>query len=158
LKEGDRMTVIAQDVFTIAMQLMDETSSDGTYAGYDNDYKKKSWPILTLLQAELADIDTSLVAITDPTTALQLDDRTCLTALPYGLAAHLLLSENESKASFFNARYDELKASIPSSITMIQSIYKINHYEDQQPSTPSTMIDGGSFLDPDTVIYDGGEW
>lgn len=152
------MTVIAQDVFTIAMNLMDQESSDGTYAGYPDDYKKKSWPILTLLQAELIDINTTLTSITDPSTVLQLDDRTCLTALPYGLAAHLLLPEDENKASFFNARYDELKASVPSSITMVQSVYKLNHYDDQQPTQPTTTIDGGSFLDPDTVIYDGGEW
>jgi hypothetical protein len=152
------MTVIAQDVFTIAMNLMDEQSQDGSFAGYDNDYKKKAWPILTLLQAELADIDTTPIAITDPSNVLQLDDRTCLTALPYGLAAHLLLPEDQAKASYFNDRYDELKASIPSSITMIQSVYKVNHYEPPQPEQPTTEYDGGSFLDPDEVIYDGGEW
>jgi hypothetical protein len=158
LKEGEHMTVIAQDVFTLAMSLMDETSQDGTYAGYSDEYKKKSWPILTLLQAELADIDTTLTAITDPSNVLQLDDRTCLTALPYGLAAHLLLPEDESKASFFNSRYDELKAGIPSSITMIQSVYKVNPCEPPKPAQTETEYDGGSFLDPDQIIYDGGEW
>lgn len=152
------MTVIAQDVFTLAMNLMDEQSQDGTYDGYSDEYKKKSWPLLTLLQAELADINVSPTAITDPTTVLQLDDRTCLTALPYGLAAHLLLPEDQAKASFFNDRYDELKASIPSSFTVIQSVYKVNHYEDPQPTQPDAEFDGGSFLDPDEVIYDGGEW
>jgi hypothetical protein len=150
------MTVIAQDVFTLAMNLMDEISSDGTYAGYDNNYKKKAWPILTLLQAELLGADTTILAVTDPSNVLQLDDRSCLTILPYGLAAHLLISEDQSKASFFNDRYDELKGSVPSPITMVQSVYKINHYEEQQQT--ETVIDGGSFLDPNSGTYDGGEW
>jgi hypothetical protein len=118
--------MIAQDIFIMAMNLMDEVSSDGTYEGYDNDYKKKSWPILTLLQAELLNIDTAPTMITDSSNTLLLDDRTCLTVLPYGLAAHLLLSEDEAKASFFNARYDELKGSVPSSITSVQIDYSVN--------------------------------
>ena len=28
--------------------------------------------------------------------------------MPYGLAAHLLLGENDSMAAFFNAKYSEL--------------------------------------------------
>jgi hypothetical protein len=35
------------------MNLMDEESEDGTYTGYPDEYKKKAWSILTLLQAEL---------------------------------------------------------------------------------------------------------
>jgi hypothetical protein len=45
--------ITAQAVFITAMNLMDEDSEDGTFAGYSDDYKKKAWPILTLLQAEL---------------------------------------------------------------------------------------------------------
>jgi hypothetical protein len=151
------MTVIAEDVFTIAMNLMDEQSTDGTYAGYPDEYKKKAWPILTLLQAEIADFDTTLVAVTDSTNILQLDDRTCLTALPYGLAAHLLLPEDQSKASFFNARYDELKAIAPLSVTMIQNVYAIDPVE-TQPTNNAPNIDGGSFLDTNSGTYDGGSW
>lgn len=146
------MTVIAQDVFVMAMNLMDEESEDGTFDGYPDEYKTKSWPILTLLQAELVDINTTLAAVTDPTTVLQLDDRTCLTTLPYGLAAHLLLTDDQPKASFFNARYDELKASVPSSITMVQSVYKINPCEDT-PTTPDPPVE-----DDSADVIDGGEW
>jgi hypothetical protein len=119
--------MLAQDVFIMAMNLMDEQSQDGTYNGYEDEYKNKAWSILTLLQAELLGSDVVPTTITDPSNALLLDDRTCLTVLPYGLAAHLLLSEeNDSKASFFNARYDELKGSIPSSITTVQSVYTVD--------------------------------
>jgi hypothetical protein len=47
--------------------------------------------------------------ITNLTDTLQLDDVTARTILPYGLAAHLMLDENDSLASFFNQRYEELK-------------------------------------------------
>lgn len=47
---------------------------------------------------------------TDPmTTELQLDDVTSTTILPYGLAAHLMLQENPSVASYLNSRFEELK-------------------------------------------------
>jgi hypothetical protein len=152
------MTVIAQDVFILAMNLMDEQSQDGTYNGYSDEYKNKSWPILTLLQTELLSSEIAPTAVTDPLSVLQLDDRTCLTTLPYGLAAHLLLPEDESKASFFNARYDELKGSILSPITTVQSVYNIDGYEQPQPTQPAKELDDGSFLEPDEIIYDGGEW
>ena len=37
-----------------------------------------------------------------------LDDVLAQSILPYGLAAHLLLGENDALASFFNQRYTEL--------------------------------------------------
>jgi hypothetical protein len=46
---------------------------------------------------------------TDLNQTLTLDDITARTILPYGLAAHLLLTENSASASFFNQRYEELK-------------------------------------------------
>jgi hypothetical protein len=47
--------------------------------------------------------------ITAMTDVLQIDDVTARTVLPYGVAAHLLLTENSDSASFFNQRYEELK-------------------------------------------------
>lgn len=46
---------------------------------------------------------------TDLNQTLTIDDITARTILPYGLAAHLLLTENSASASFFNQRYEELK-------------------------------------------------
>lgn len=40
---------------------------------------------------------------------LLVDDITARTILPYGLAAHLLLTENSASAAFFNQRFEELK-------------------------------------------------
>lgn len=46
---------------------------------------------------------------TDLNQTLTVDDITARTILPYGLAAHLLLTENSASAAFFNQRYEELK-------------------------------------------------
>jgi hypothetical protein len=58
---------------------------------------------------------------------MQLDDVTARTIVPYGLAAHLLLTENQDSASFFNERFEELKKTAsktpPSATEMIQNVY-----------------------------------
>jgi hypothetical protein len=92
--------ITAQDTFVTAMNLMDEESEDGTYTGYPDEYKKKAWSILTLLQAELLPASASPSVITDNTSVFQVDDRTSLTVLPYGLAAQLLLNEDQNRAAF----------------------------------------------------------
>jgi hypothetical protein len=115
--------MLAQDVFIKAMDLMDETSSDGSFEGYDDDYKKKAWSILTILQNELLSTATD---ITDENSTLSVDDRTGKMILPYGLAAHLLLTENTQAASFFNDRYEELKRRRKASITPITDVYGIS--------------------------------
>jgi hypothetical protein len=43
---------------------------------------------------------------------IDLDDAIAQGVMPYGLAAHLLLGENDTLASFFNQRYEELKYEI----------------------------------------------
>ena len=50
--------------------------------------------------------------ITSFTAALPLDDGICQGVLPYGLAAHLLLGEDDDKASYFNQRYEEKLAQL----------------------------------------------
>lgn len=52
-------------------------------------------------------IPSVISAMTD---TLEVDDVTARTILPYGLATHLLLTENPDSASYFNSRYEELKA------------------------------------------------
>ena len=50
------------------------------------------------------------IEITDLAQTLQIDDITAITILPYYLATHLMLDENDSLASYFNGRFMELKA------------------------------------------------
>jgi hypothetical protein len=149
------MSVIAQDVFVTAMVLMDETSEDGTYDGYPIEYKNKAWVVLTMLQAELLPPTIPPLAITNNLNVLQVDDRTGLTVLPYGLAAHLLLTEDQNRSSFFNARYDELKRKRPATIVSITDVYGVKEFE-ETAAPIGVPIEGGSFLDPDKGIYDGG--
>lgn len=65
--------------------------------------------------------------ITALTDTMQVDDVTARTIVPYGLAAHLMLNENPDTASFFNGRYEELKAGSskkpPSASEMIVNLY-----------------------------------
>jgi hypothetical protein len=134
----------AQEVFITTMNLMDEETEDGTYTGYPDEYKKKAWPILTLLQAELTPASGSTTSIVNESSVFQVDDRTALTVLPYGLAAHLLMNEDQSRAAFFNARYDELKRKRPAVISKIVDVYAVTE-EAQQPATDVRVIDGGDF-------------
>jgi hypothetical protein len=157
-KEGDGM-VTAQDIFITAMNLMDEDSEDGTFDGYPLEYKKKAWKVLTLLQAELSPASTTPTVITDENSYCSVDDRTSLTVLPYGLAAQLLLNEDQNRAAFFNARYDELKRKRPAKITPIVDVYANAPEEDTtepQPTEPDT--DGGDFDFETPGIWDGGEF
>jgi hypothetical protein len=66
----------------------------------------------------------TIAAITD---SMQVDDVTARTIIPYGLAAHLLLTENADSAGFFQQRYDELKAIAskmpPAASEMIENMY-----------------------------------
>lgn len=144
------MTVTAQDVFVIAMNIMDEVSQDGTYDGFPDDYKKKSWSLLTMLQAELLPSSAEPLSITDNLSVIQVDDRTALTALPYGLSAHLLITEDQARASFFNSRYDELKRKRPATITTITDVYNVSEgYDDScdsiEADANNSDIDGGDF-------------
>jgi lysophospholipase L1-like esterase len=158
---GDSM-ITAQDVFITAMSLMDEESEDGAYTGYPDEYKKKAWPILTLLQAELLPASASPSVITDNTSIFQVDDRTGLMVLPYGLAAHLLLNEDQNRAAYFNNRYDELKRKKKAVITKIKDVYGIAPSEEETPATPTpteeTPTDGGDFLYESPSVWDGGEF
>lgn len=66
-----------------------------------------------------------VVATIDDT--LQVDDVTARTIMPYGLASHLLLTENADSAAFFQQRYEELKFNAsqmpPNASEQIENIY-----------------------------------
>lgn len=135
---------------------MDQVSQDGTFDGYPDYYKNKSWGILTNLHAQLLPANIAPLVISGPTTPLQIDDKSAITILPYGLAAHLLITEDMNRASFFNNTFDELKHTRPVQIIPITDVLGVGG-----PTTPpdtSVPIDGGSFLDPSSGDYDGGTW
>ena len=102
--------VTAQQVYDIALVLMDEVTETGNITTETPEYyRSKALNILTTLQTELIPLSVTPVPVTSMTQVLLVSDRTALLVLPYGLASHLLLSDDLTLSSFLNARYDELK-------------------------------------------------
>ena len=111
-------------VFEKAIHLMDEQSEEdgATLTDDTEEYKNRTPSILTVLCADLYTYSSGYKAsengmrpippmLTDfENSEIPLDDAICRGILPYGLAAHLLLGEDNTKASFFNQKYEELKA------------------------------------------------
>lgn len=125
------MAVTGQQVYESALVLMDEVTDTGQIlAGNPNYHTAKTKSILTLLQTELLPRSITPTVITDLEQDLLLDDRVALEVLPYGVAAHLILSEGGSgdsitKATFYNARYDELKRKRQATIEPITDNYGV---------------------------------
>ena len=108
-------------VFDRAIHLMDEQNeTNGKTRTQDTkEYEYRSLSILNVLRNELypysdtyevrsdgkRSVPPELTSMEQP---IDLDDALCQSVMPYGLAAHLLLGENDSMASFFNQRYMEL--------------------------------------------------
>lgn len=120
--------MIANDVYIAALKLMGEDSETGTDSGYTTEYQAKAWAIITILQAELLP-HVVPAPITNSTTTLQVSDWAGRMILPYGLAAHLLMEEDQNRAAFFNARYDELKRKRPVTIQKITDVYGVTYGE-----------------------------
>ena len=112
----------ANDIFDAAIHLMDEQNeTNGETRTQDTaEYRYRTLSILNTLRGELYPYSDTYVVNEDGTRAicpkiesfeqaLDLDDFIAQSVLPYGLAAHLLLGENDTMASFFNQRYAELK-------------------------------------------------
>lgn len=110
----------AQTVFELAMHLMDEVhESTGKVDTADTrEYKNRSIALLNVLRVECYPFsDTYEVSqpgkrpicpeIPDFITPIGLDDGICQGVLPYGLAARLLLGEDDEKAAFFQQCYEE---------------------------------------------------
>jgi len=123
----------ATDVFNIAMSLMDEIN-EATNLPNESDtaeYKARTLFILNALRGELYPLSDTFkyakkdgkrsiaVAITDWSSAINLDDDVCQSILPYGLAAHLLTDENPQSANFFMQRYEEGKARLQKGVPTV---------------------------------------
>lgn len=114
-------------VFDKAIHLMDEQNEmNGETQTVDTEeYRYRTLSILNVLRHELYPLSDTFEPGSDGKRyivpmlssfeqAIDLDDAIAQGVMPYGLAAHLLLGENDSMASFFNQRYEELKYSIGS--------------------------------------------
>ena len=112
-------------VFDKAIHLMDEQNElNGETRTVDTrEYQYRTLSILNVLRNELYPFSDTFEAgkngkrvipplLTSFDQPIDLDDAIAQSVLPYGLAAHLLLGENDAMASFFNQRYDELKYTI----------------------------------------------
>jgi hypothetical protein len=125
------MAVTAQQVYDLAFVLMDEVTETGAILPDNpNYYRTKSLSILTTLQTELLSLSVTPTVITDLSQELLVSDRVALLVMPYGLAAHLLITDDITQASFFNNRYDELRRKIPTSIQPITDVYGIIETEE----------------------------
>lgn len=115
----------AQWVFDKAIHLMDEQDerTGETLTQDTEEYKNRTLSILNVLRNDLYPLSDNfaladsgkrpaLPMITDFEAEIGLDDVIAQSILPYGLAAHLLLGEDNSKAGFFNQKYEELKMTL----------------------------------------------
>lgn len=108
------------DVFNTAIHLIDEQNdTTGETVTMDTkEYRLRTLSILSVLRNELYPFSDTyesmngrksvLPPLTDFAQDTGLDDFLASTVLPYGLAGHLLLGENDSLANFFIQRYGEL--------------------------------------------------
>lgn len=122
----------AQQVFELAMHLMDETNeSTGAADTADTkEYKNRTIAILNILRVECYPYsDTYEIVepgrrpicpeIPDFKTPIEMDDGICQGVLPYGLAARLLLGEDDEKASFFQQCYEQKLAQLAQSLPTV---------------------------------------
>lgn len=120
------MTVTAKQVYESALVLIDEVLETGNIVpDQPQYYQAKALSILTTLQTELLPLSQVPEVITDLNQDLLVSDRTAILVLPYGLAAHLLITDDPNTASFFNSRYEELKSRQMATITPITDKYNV---------------------------------
>lgn len=134
------MSTTAQEIFELAMHLMDEVneSSGKADTADTKEYKNRTLAILNILRVECFPASDTYRAetagkrpvcplIADFESPVGLDDGICQGVLPYGLAAHLLLDENPDMASYFQQRYEERLSvagrGIPAAFEDIQDPY-----------------------------------
>lgn len=119
--------ITGNEVFDLAVHLMDEQNeSNGKTRTQDTkEYEYRTISILNVLCSELYPYSDTypesetgkrpiIPILTGMDQGIDLDDAICRSVLPYGLAAHLLLGEDDAKASFFNQRYQELLSQLKS--------------------------------------------
>ena len=124
------MSTTAQWVFDKAMALADQLSDTGlSDFEYNSDLKDRALPILNVLRFECArasdrylprrytgrrDIPEEILSWED--TLDGIDDGVAQGAMPYGLAAQLMIDEDPDVAGFCNQKYQEMLALFQSSV------------------------------------------
>lgn len=128
------------DIFALAMALIDSLNEQTGEAdtGDNADYKVRTPGILNVLRGELYPYSdtyratdggtrpiSSVIASLDD--EVDLDDYICQTVMPYGLAWHLLLAEDQVAANVYLQRYQELVArltrGLPNKSEEIEDVY-----------------------------------
>ena len=108
------MSVSVEEVFNIAVALMDELSSTGeTRTNDTKEYEYRTPGILNMMLADMHLLAGDHVKWTpveemDDTLA-KTDDTYARGVMCYGLASNLLTDENPTAASFYQQRYEELR-------------------------------------------------
>lgn len=126
------MSTTAQWVFDRAIHLMDEQneSTGATKTTDTKEYEFRTLSILNVLRHELYPISDTfqrdgtgkrftgqeLLSLED---YIDLDDGVAQGILPYGLAAHLLLGENDVMANYFSQRYAEMCSAMMRSLPSV---------------------------------------
>lgn len=104
----------ARDIFSAAMSIMDELSASGEAVNSDTrEYEQRTPAILNVLLTELKVLrgdDADWLPLEGMDEPVPVETNYALGAMPYGLAANLLVDENPTAASFYQQRYEELRA------------------------------------------------
>lgn len=130
------------NIFNSAITMMDEMSDTGKTDWTDTtEYKNRALNILNTLRGEVYQYSDTyntqkkkypgrrpvcplMESLDDE---IGIDDVLAQTVLPYGLAAHLMLGENDAMAAFFQQRYEELLrklgANVPGEWESIENAY-----------------------------------
>jgi hypothetical protein len=123
--------VTGEDVFQRAIKMIDATERDGSVAESKIvSYRAKATTFITSLQGELLPASALSYDYTNLSAPLAITDKQALYVLPYGLAAELMISEDDSQiiASHFSQQYAEAKRKYPSPARMdkVKDVYKSN--------------------------------
>ncbi len=105
--------VFVSDIFAAAMALMDELSPDGSaQSGDTKEYEGRTPAIVNIMVSELkllvGDRESWLPLGSMDELVPEASAGFALGAMPYGLAANLLVDENPTAASFYQQRYEQL--------------------------------------------------
>lgn len=100
----------AQEVFDAALALMDE--GEGGSAAPESGFLPRALKLMNSLRAEILSLigdKTVYAPVENMDLELQgLGSDFALSALPYGIAAHLLIDEQSAMSAFYHERYTEL--------------------------------------------------
>lgn len=138
-------TIEPQEVFEVAMSLMDELSMAGAADTADTaEYKNRTLAILNVLQIELFPhsdmyqageggrraIPEKILSFSEPMT--DMDDGLAMGVMPYGLAGRLLAAEGDERGNFYLESYEEMKRNlrhVPSEFEPIHDVYGMLDYK-----------------------------